>query len=76
MAKKDEKKEAVFGQASSDKSEHGRIVVVHEDHEMNGRLYKAGVHDLPVEEADALIADEKAFEPEGKGKGRDEPVNV
>lgn len=68
----EEKQEAVFGQASSDKSEHGRLVVVNFDCEEGDKLYKAGVHDLPVGEADALLDAEKAHEPDGKGKGSEE----
>lgn len=67
MAKK--KEEAAFGQASSDRSEHGKLVVVDQDTEEGGKVYKAGAHDLPIEEAGALIAAEKGHEPDGKGKG-------
>lgn len=74
MAKKDEN-EAVFGLASSDRSDNGRLVVVDHDTHQDGKLYKAGTHDLSVGVADALIADERAHEPGGKGKGRDEVVD-
>lgn len=65
-----EKDEPRFGQAASTPSEYGKVVVVHYDVEHDGETYKAGVQDLPVSVADALIADGSAYEPDGKKKGR------
>lgn len=69
MAKK--KEEAVHGVAASDPAYEGKVVTLHHDQTHEGKLYKAGTQDLPADVADALIADEKAFEPGGKKKGRD-----
>lgn len=58
------------GFAATHRAEIGRVVVVHEDTEHGGEVYKAGVQDIPLKVADALIGDGKAFEPAGKKKGR------
>ena len=68
--KHDEAEKVRQGFASTSRARIGRVVVVHEDVEHDGELYKAGVQDLPVEVADALMADDKAFEPAGKKRGR------
>ncbi len=65
-----DKKKATYGVAASDPAYEGRVVTLHRDQEHDGKLYKAGTQDLPVAVADALIAEEKAFEPGGKKKGR------
>lgn len=65
-----EPEEARQGFASTHRAEIGRVVVVHEDVEHGGEVYKAGVQDIPLSVADALIGDGKAFEPAGKKKGR------
>jgi phosphoribosylaminoimidazole (AIR) synthetase len=62
--------EARQGYAATSRATVGRVVVVHEDTVHEGELYKAGTQDLPLEVADALIADGKAYEPAGKKKGR------
>lgn len=66
----DELEEARHGQASTHRATVGRVVVVDEDTEHDGEIYKAGVQDLPLDVADALISDDKAFEPAGKKQGR------
>lgn len=58
------------GQASTSRSDHGRVVTVHEDTEEGGEVYKAGTQDIGQDAADALIAAGKAFEPAGKKRGR------
>lgn len=68
MAK--DKDKAVYGVAASDPAEVGRVVTLHHDQEYDGKTYKAGTQDLPADVADALIGDGKAFEPDGKKKGR------
>ena len=47
-----------------------REVVVEQDLIYEGEVVKAGVQPLPVEMADALIADNMAWEPAGKKRGR------
>ena len=58
------------GFAATHRAEVGRVIVLHEDTEHDGELYKAGVQDIPLKVADAFIKDGKAFEPAGKKKGR------
>jgi hypothetical protein len=65
-----EVEEARYGQASSHRSVHGRVIVIEEDTIENNEVYKAGVGDYPADVADALIADGRAFEPAGKKRGR------
>ena len=65
-----ENNEQTTGVAASDQAYEGKVVTLHRDQELDGKLYKAGTQDLPVEVADALIEGEKAFEPGGKKKGR------
>jgi hypothetical protein len=48
----------------------GRLVVVENDVEHNGRVIKAGTKDLDLETADALIERGDAWEAAGKGMGR------
>lgn len=62
--------EARVGYASTHRAEVGRVVVVHEDVIRDGEVYKAGTQDLPLEVADAMIAEGEAYEPAGKKKGR------
>jgi hypothetical protein len=71
MAKK-EAKEQVQAAALGDTALEGdrRIVVVDEDMEHDGALYKAGNHDLPMGLAADLVDAEKAHVVYGKGKGR------
>lgn len=66
----DEPEDVRYGQAATHRSTVGRVVVVDEDVEYGGEVYKAGVQDLPLDVADALIGDNKAFEPAGKKQGR------
>lgn len=61
---------ARHGAASTHRALLGRVVVVDEDVLHDGELYKAGVQDLPLEVADALIEEGLAFEPAGKKMGR------
>ncbi len=61
---------STYGYASTDRSKLGRVVTVHEDTEIDGKVYKAGTQDLERESADALIAEGKAYEPAGKKRGR------
>lgn len=67
---KDKKDDVRYGQAASDPAEYGKIVTLHRDEEKDGKLYKAGTQDLPVDVANAFIDEGKAFEPGGKKKGR------
>jgi hypothetical protein len=62
--------EARQGFASTSRAEVGRVVVLHEDTEYEGEVYKAGTQDIPLAVADSFIADGKAYEPAGKKKGR------
>lgn len=66
----DEVEPARVGHAATSRSEIGRVIVLDEDYEHDGELYKAGVQQQPVEVADALIAEGVAFEPAGKKRGR------
>lgn len=66
----DEVENARAGHASTSRSALGRVVVVDEDVEHGGELYKAGVQDLPLDVASALISEGSAFEPAGKKMGR------
>lgn len=58
------------GHASTSRANVGRVIVLHEDREYEGEVYKAGVHDLPVKVADHFMGENLAFEPAGKKKGR------
>ena len=62
--------EARQGHASTHRARVGRVVVVHEDVTHNGEVYKAGVQDIELDDADALIGEGKAYEPAGKKRGR------
>ena len=66
----EESEEARQGFASTSRARVGRVVVLHEDVEHDGEVYKAGVQDIPKKVADALMKEEKAFEPAGKKRGR------
>ncbi len=58
------------GRAATSRAIVGRVVVIEEDVIYDGEVYKAGVQDIPLDVADALIADNMAFEPAGKKRGR------
>lgn len=58
------------GFGATRQSELGRLVVIDEEVEHDGDVFKPGVVDLPAKVADALIDKGVAFEPAGKGKGR------
>jgi len=66
----EEGENSTFGHSSTARSRVGRVVIVHEDTELNGEVYKAGAQDIEREAADSLIADGLAFEPAGKKRGR------
>lgn len=65
-----EPEEARAGRSATSRSKVGRVVVVENDEIYDGEVYKAGVQDLPLDVADALIGDGKAWEPAGKKRGR------
>ncbi len=50
--------------------EETRVVCVHKDTEHEGETIKAGTQVLPNAVADALISDDRAYEPGGKKRGR------
>ncbi len=62
--------EARQGFASTSRAVVGRVVVLHEDTEYEGEVYKAGTQDIPLSVADYFIGEGKAYEPAGKKKGR------
>lgn len=64
------KEEAKFGVAASDPAEIGKVVTLHHDQNHEGREYKAGTQDLPVQVADHFLEEGLAAEPAGKKKGR------
>ncbi len=68
--KHDEPEKVRAGYASTSRANVGRVIVLHEDREYEGEVYKAGVHDLPVDVADHFMGENEAFEPAGKKKGR------
>ena len=47
-----------------------RVVTVHNDTDHEGETIKAGTQVLPAHVADALIEDDRAYEPGGKKRGR------
>ena len=57
-----------YGRTSQ--SSYGRLVLVEQDVLYDGEVYKAGMQQLPAEEAEALIDAGLAYEPAGKGTGR------
>lgn len=66
----EEMEKARAGHAATSRAVVGRVVVVHEDVERDGEVYKAGVQDIPLDVADALVGEGLAFEPAGKKRGR------
>lgn len=56
--------------AAKKQTDEPRVVTLHRDEEYDGKTYKAGTQEMPAEVADALIGQEKGFEPDGKKKGR------
>jgi hypothetical protein len=66
-----EVEEARGGYSATARSLPGcREVIVENDVIHDGEVIKAGVQPLPVDIADALIADNNAWEPVGKKRGR------
>jgi hypothetical protein len=61
---------AKAGRAATHRADVGRVVVVDYDTIHDGEVYKSGVQDLPLDVADALISEGKAWEPAGKKRGR------
>lgn len=64
-----EPEEARPGRAATSRADFGRVVVVEDDVLYDNEIYKAGVQELPLDVADALISQGDAFEPAGKKKG-------
>lgn len=58
------------GRSATSRADIGRVVVVDHDVIHDGEVVKAGVQDLPLSVADALISEGAAWEPAGKKRGR------
>lgn len=61
---------AKAGRAATHRADVGRVVTVDFDTIYDGEVYKSGTQDLPLDVADALISEGKAWEPAGKKRGR------